>query len=63
MPVVIDEVATEVVVEPQGAGGGRGAGGPPEPAPAEVQVEALRPIIREILAEEIARHLRQALPR
>lgn len=62
MPVVINEVATEVVVEPEGAAT-RAAATPRDAPPVEVQVEALRPVIREILAEEIARALRQALPR
>jgi hypothetical protein len=65
MPVIIEEVATEVVVEP-GAAPARGRGEPEaavggEP-PFEVQIEALRPLVRELLAEEIERHLRTALP-
>jgi hypothetical protein len=58
MPVVINQVDTEVVVEGEGAPAAGGA----EPPPAEVQVEALRAIIREILAEELARQIRRGLP-
>jgi hypothetical protein len=58
MAVVINQVDTEVVVEGEGAA----ASGAAEPPPAEVQVEALRAIIREILAEEVARQIRRGLP-
>lgn len=58
MPVVINQVDTEMVVE--GAAGAAGGGG--EAPPAEVQVEALRAIIRELLAEEVARQIRRGLP-
>jgi len=62
MPVIIDEISTEVTVDPAATRGTRETEGGDGAAPAEVQVEELRAVIREILAEEIERYLRQALP-
>lgn len=64
MPVIIDEVETEVTVSPGGGAAARGAAGDvAEAASPETQAEELRLVIREILREEIERHMRLALPR
>ncbi|WHO39160.1 DUF5908 family protein [Sphingobium sp. AP49] len=61
MPVTINQMSTEISVDPApGSRGGDQAG--PASAPAEeVQIEELRAIVRELIAEEMERYRRTAV--
>jgi hypothetical protein len=51
--VTIDQVDSEVVVEPEEASTGDVAG-----MPLELRIEEIRDVVREILRDELDRHLR-----
>ncbi len=61
MAVTIGEISSEFVVDPRDRRVGDGHAGA---APAqEVKIEELREIVREILVEELERHLRLVVER